>query len=58
MLDIQNLVCKYKHVWSFRKQTLQLQDPLNYENVRITFVKSHHFSKNYIFIQRNNIRIN
>ena len=42
MLPIWNLICKYKHVFSFRKYTFQYHDPLNLADQHF-LPKSQHF---------------
>ena len=41
-LETWNLVRKYTHICSFRKYTFYYQDPLNFADVSISFVKSQH----------------
>ena len=45
MLQILNLVRKYKHMSGFKKYTFWYQDHLNFADVSIFFVKNKHFCK-------------
>ena len=43
MIETQNLVRKYTHIFSFRKYTTWYQDPLSFTDVSIFFSKILHF---------------